>query len=63
MPMITVEDLTFEGETELAIFVTDPDGNKVTLPKSEIEYEDDPEKGDEIEVEMPEWLALERGLI
>ena len=60
---ITVEDLTYTGQTGLAIFVTDPDGKRVTLPKSEIEYDEDADPGDVIEVEMPEWLALERGLI
>lgn len=60
---VTVEDLEFKGETDLAIFVLDPDGSKVTLPKSEIEYDQGAESGDVISVEMPEWLAIERGLV
>lgn len=60
---ITVEDLEFIRELNLAIVVRDPEGREVMLPKSEIEYDEDAESGDVIEVEMPEWLAIERGLV
>lgn len=47
-------------ETEDAILV-DCDGEEVWLPKSQIEY--DGERGDEaVDIELPEWLAEEKGL-
>lgn len=52
-----------------AIRVTDgtlDDKGKVRtywLPVSQIEYDGDPSVGDVIEITMPEWLALKKGLI
>jgi|JI9StandDraft_1071089.scaffolds.fasta_scaffold875472_2 hypothetical protein len=62
-------DLTMQlhAETNGAILVSD-DGDKagaVWLPKSQIEYEVR-ERGSGaalVEVTMPEWLALDKGLI
>ncbi len=55
---ITVDILR---ETDAAILVSDGD-REVWLPKSQIEYSGDP--GDEsVCVEIPEWLAEEKGLI
>lgn len=50
-----------KAETDLAILV-DVNDEKVWLPKSKIEY-DDFDIGEEIEIEIPEWLADEKGLI
>lgn len=54
----------FVTETDGAILVEDGDG-KYWLPKSQIDYDSGPEyeKGDEIEIDIPEWLAEEKGLI
>jgi predicted RNA-binding protein (virulence factor B family) len=49
--------------TDLAILLDDGD-HEVWLPLSQIESEtDDYEKGDEIIVFIPEWLAEEKELI
>lgn len=50
-------------QTERAILVTDSDDleKAVWLPKSQVEFV---EKADGIvEVTLPEWLAIERGLV
>lgn len=48
-------------ETDDAILVEkDPD---IWLPKSKIEYDETASTGDTIDVEVPEWLAEDRGLI
>ena len=53
----------FVTETDGAILVEDDTG-KYWLPKSVIEYDDRCfEKGDAIEVDVPGWLAEEKGLI
>ena len=53
----------FVTETDGAILVEDEDG-KYWLPKSVIEYDGaEYEKGDEITIDIPEWLAEEKGLI
>lgn len=50
----------FLKESDRAIKVSD--GNvEEWLPKSQIEYDGEP--GDTITVTMPNWLALEKGLI
>ena len=45
-------------ETELAYRFTDGSGDPVWLPKSQCEWDEDEEIMD-----MPEWLAIEKGLI
>ena len=55
---ITVDILK---ETEAAILVTDS-VTEAWLPKSQINYDGEP--GDKaVEVELPEWLAEDKGLI
>lgn len=52
------------GKTDRAIRVSD-DGenqNAVWIPKSQIEAQEDLGKG-MIEISIPEWLALDKGLI
>lgn len=61
--MVTIEDLEFVRGLANAIIVRNDDGIEIMLPVSKIEYNIDAERGDIIEVEMPEWLALDRGLI
>lgn len=60
-----IVDLTVEmhAETDRAILVSD-DGDKnnaVWLPKSQIEI--DERKGKTLEIQVPEWLAADKGLI
>lgn len=50
---------TLLKETEEAILL-DVDGDEVWLPKSQIEF--DGERGDYIEVEVPDWLSEQKGL-
>jgi hypothetical protein len=56
--------LTFIHETDAAILVRDGLAGEFWLPKSQIEYDDEyplsPEE--EIDVEIPDWLAIEKGL-
>lgn len=53
------------GETEKALLVSDTGkrADAVWLPKGLIEYPDGAEKGDTVDIEMPEWLAQDTGLI
>jgi len=60
---ITVQ---LKHQTDLAILVTDDGTNAIWLPKSQIECDvdlDNADVGDTIEVTLPEWLALDKGLI
>lgn len=56
----------FKHETSQAILINDGD-IEVWIPKSQIENYDDLdeviEKGHEITIEIPEWLAIENDLI
>ncbi|MFU2208195.1 hypothetical protein [Solidesulfovibrio sp. C21] len=60
--MISVEDLEFRTETNEAIII-EYCGREITLPKSQIEWPEDATRGKLITVEMPEWLAEDRGII
>ena len=56
--------LTFHWEITNAICVSDNDGPSIWLPKSQIEsLVGDPAPGDTVTVTLPEWLAMEKGLI
>jgi hypothetical protein len=50
---------TVKVETEMAILVEFAEG-EVWLPKSQLE--DWPDLGEEGDVVMPEWLAIDKGL-
>lgn len=54
----------FVRETENAILVKDGN-NEVWIPKSQVTYDEDLElkRGLALEIELPEWLAEEKGLI
>ena len=56
--------LFFLHETERAIRVAESenDDEGFWLPKSQVEYEDGVEPGDWVDVEIPEWLAKDKGL-
>lgn len=51
----------FLQETEDAILLG-IDGDAVWLPKSQIEYDKDHERGEYMEVEVPDWLCEQKGL-
>ena len=63
--------LYYKTQTDNAIGVAEfddyEDGDIIWLPKSQIEYNeidmDATEEGDEVEIEIPEWLAKAKGLL
>lgn len=63
--MTRLTDITVRlvQQTERAILVCDSDDldKAVWLPKSQVEFEE--KAGDIVEVTLPEWLAIERGLV
>ena len=61
--MLTIEDLEYQAETAHAICVrVEDDERDIWLPKSQIEWDGEAERGDVIAVDMPEWLAEQEGL-
>lgn len=53
----------FVRQTDAAICVTDG-GEEIWLPKSQVTYDEDKlAKSKCFEIELPEWLAEEKGLI
>ena len=50
------------GETDSAVWVYDGD-LKVWLPKSQIDIEEGAEMGEQVSILVPEWLAIEKGLV
>ena len=57
--------LTFIRDTgEASLFETN-DGNEIWLPNSQIFYYDrkTAQRGDEVSVEIPDWLAENKGLL
>jgi positive regulator of sigma E activity len=48
--------------TDEAALVTDDDTEKHWLPLSQVECEDELEIGDTVNIEIPEWLAIQEGL-
>lgn len=56
-------DVKLLHKTENAILITQDDENKVWLPKSQIEFEEDEGGTGRVLVTLPEWLAREKGLI
>lgn len=66
--MIETFTLIYINQTDKAILVyeDDPD-HGFWLPKSQIEYDelevDSAEAGDDIEINIPEWLAKQNGLL
>ena len=68
LPEMVMIEGTVERETDLAILIAidgDPQ-HKEWIPKSQIDWESSGgifKIGDNIEIEIPEWLALAKGLI
>ena len=60
MDYVTIDVDEVIRETDDAILV-DLEGGKYWLPKSQLE--DWPDKGEKGEVEISEWMAIEKGLI
>jgi hypothetical protein len=64
----TIIEGKVKRETDMAILIQvdgEPD-NEVWLPKSQIEWESSGgiySIGDELEIEIPQWLAEQKGLI
>ena len=58
-------DLRLVAQTPAALGFTEdePTDPVIWLPRSQIELDDpDTEMGDVVSVELPEWLAIEKGL-
>jgi hypothetical protein len=59
-------ELQLLGETAAAYLVRDGDEDgdpECWLPKSQTEVLNEPKVGGIIKVEVPEWLAIEKGLV
>ena len=60
-------DAVLVARTSLAILILDADDNKHWLPLSQIEIleEEDVDAGEEpiVKLEIPEWLAISKGLV
>lgn len=52
-----------KAETKKAFLLSDDGENETWVPKSQLTYAAEPETGDIIVFEMPEWLAVEKGLV
>ena len=57
---VIIYDAVLMAETERAVLVEYED-EEVWLPKSQINYDQGAERGDLIEVELPQWLAIRNG--
>lgn len=59
-----VYEFIFVRESDKAIGVCKEgeEGRLIWLPKSQIDYEEKPQRGEVIEVEVPDWLAIEKDL-
>lgn len=55
---------TVKALTGKAVLISVDGGDEVWLPLSQITMsKDDPEKGDEVEITMPVWLAREKDFL
>lgn len=48
--------------TDRAILVSDGDGEKIWLPKSQVDFPSDIGEGDFCDIDVPEWLLDAKGL-
>ncbi len=64
MSRYTMHEFTVEfvRETDLAVLVGYED-DEIWLPKSQIEWVGDAEEGDELRIQVPEWLAEEKEMM
>ena len=60
-----ITDLTVKvyAQTEKALQVSIDEDTKVWLPRSQIEHLGEAEESGLVDLSIPEWLALEKGLI
>ena len=49
--------------TEAAILVRDADDNQIWLPLSQVEILEQNFAGDQVKLSIPEWVAIEKGLV
>lgn len=56
-------ELLWKGETAAAYLVEDEDERDVWLPKSQVELETGSEIAHVCTFLIPEWLAIEKGLV
>ena len=56
-------DVKIIHKTENAILVTDDEVKEVWLPKSQVTTHQNYDIGDTLTIEIPEWVAEEKGLI
>jgi hypothetical protein len=56
-------ELLWKGETAAAYLVEDANERDVWLPKSQVEPAEGDEKGMVTTFLVPEWLAIEKGLV
>lgn len=56
-------ELLWKGQTEAAYLVEDEDEKDVWLPKSRVELETGSEINEACCFLIPEWLAIEKGLV
>lgn len=50
-------------ETDRAFLLSDDGVTSQWVPKSQVDHSPDPQPGDTIVFEMPEWLAIEKGFV
>jgi hypothetical protein len=57
-------NMVYTGRTPMAIFAEDENGKSHTLPRSQIRLDPlDPDRQENVTISMPEWLAIDRGLV
>ena len=56
-------DVEFVDSTESAILVEDADDKKIWLPLSQVEILEEALSGEGLKLSIPEWLAIEKGLV
>ena len=52
-----------KNETDSAFLLSDDGVTTQWVPKSQVDCSPNPQKGDTIVFEMPEWLAIEKGFV
>lgn len=60
-PELTEITVEIMASRKAALLVTDGQ-TEAWLPKSQIEYDEDAEPGDTVEIEAPEWLLIKKDL-
>ena len=50
-------------ETDKAFLLSDDGESEQWVPKSQLDCSPDPQVGDVIVFEMPEWLAIDKGFV